>query len=545
MATFVDRFTAANDTNLHGRTPSGAPDSYDVNLGSFSIQSNAAQSGGTNSRFFIDTGMTSLIYSAIIGHGAATNDFYFRWDKAGNTGWIFHANDGQLVYYNGSTETQHATYGYNFPGNGTKYYFEFILTDTSAITVNAYNLQFSGTGWVPTSLSVSSTLNNDKTHVGFLTTTSGISLDCLRCHSGSYDYPQQGLLEARIQKGILLDHVPYIISSYDTGIPDQVDVWGNNSTYSAYYDGPSALYQLYDLWGATDGASFYEAAWKQFQILHNGYYVDSCTPDYAASGFQHFSRGPYQDWVRRSNADAYATVRYLPQRAAYAASGDCSIDGTDDPDSGRHRECAYALAAHVWAYKIGGVAASEVDVTRWGVLREWCYDWVDYWCDEVTPGVYAWSGTERQVAVFMLGLMARSLWDDYTATSDSRFQATLLKLCNFAWDEFWLPANSPYPGMLYDMNPDSTSYGSVGVQSDLNNLITAAFAKCAQLTGDSTHMDRADTLFANAALYGDYTTGGKQKNQQTTWLKDYIDWRADFSAAVPSRRSGRLLRRSA
>lgn len=536
---FVDRFTAANGTNVHGRTPSGAAGAYDVNSGSFSIESNAAQSGGTNSRFFIDTGMTSLLYSAILGHGAATNDFYFRWDKAGNTGWIFHANTGQLVYFNGTTETEHATFNYNFPGNGNRYFFEFDLTDSAEITVNAYNLQFAGSGWLYSGLNVSSTLNNDKTEVGFLTTTSGIRLDCLRC-AASYDYPNQALFEARVQKAILEDHVPFILSSFASNDPDHVQVWSESGAYGPYYDGPSGLIQLYDLWGATDGALFYEAAWKQQQILHDDYLI-STTPDYSMPGFNHFSRGPYQLWVRDAISDCYDTVRYFPARAAYSGSGDCSIDAVDIPNAGRHRECAYGLAAHVWCQKIGGVAASELDTARWGVLREWCYEWMDYWVDEVTPGVYAWDGEERQVTAFMIGLMLRSLWDDYTESGDSRFPATLLKGCNFVWDNFWLPANSPYPGLLYDFNPDSVSYGAVGVQNDLNNLITAAFAKCAQLTGDSTHLDRADTLISNLALYGAFYSS-KEKNQAITWLKDYVEWRAAFT---PVRRSGRLFRRSA
>jgi hypothetical protein len=543
--TFVERFTAANGTNLHGRTPSGAGAAFNVTSGSFSIQNNAAQSGAADSKVYINPGITDLIFSVIVRTPAATDNYiYFRWDEAADTGWFFYTVTGTLYYFNGSVSTQHATFAYGFHGNGDQYYFEIDLTDPASITIRAYNLQFSGSGWLlDTSISASSTLNNDKTSVGFGTGQSGIAFDCLRCQEGSYDYPYQGLLEARIQRGIVQNHVSFIISSYDTGIPDQVDVWGQNGTYSPYYDGPSALYQLYDLWGSTDGALFYEAAWKQFQILHDGYYISTADPDYAAQGFMHFSRGPYQDWVRRANQDAYDTVRYLPQRASYAVFENCSITGTDAV-AGMHRECAYALAAHVWANKIGGVAASEVSVARWDELRDWCYEWMDYWCDEITPGVYAWSGTERQVAAFMIGLMLRSLWDDYTVSADDRFQATLLKGCNFVWDNFWTPGNSP-PGLLYDYNPDSESFGSVGINNDLNNLITAAFAKCAQLTGNQTHMDRADTLNTHVALYGDFTSSGKQKNQATTWLKDYVDWRESFYSAPAVRRSGRLLRRSA
>lgn len=536
--TFVDRFTAADSTNIHGRTPSGAPNAYNVTAGSFSIQSNAAQSGAADSLVYIDPEITDMILSFVVGLGSATdNHLRFRWDVAGNTGWYISLNNGTLYYFDGATSTSHGTISHNLKDNGDQWYVQVDLTDPASISVLFYNLQFDGFGWQALPLTYSSSLNNDKTAVGFATSHSGIRFDCLRCQSTAFDYPYQGLLEARIQRSILQDHVPYIISSYDTGTPSRESVWGENNDYSPYYDGPSGLLQLYDLWGATDGALFYEAAWKQFQILHDDYYVTIADPDYGIPGNRSFSRGPYQLWLRMADADAYATVRYLPQRAGYHASGDCSSTSWEE-ESGLHRECAYALASIVWQNKIGGVAASEVDATRWGVLRGWCYDWVDYWCDEVTPGVYAWTETGRQVAAFMMGLMARSLWDDYTVSADARFPAALLKLCNFIWDNYW---DEGTPGLDYELNPDSPAFGLEGINNDLNGLCAAAFAKCAQLTGDQTHRDRADTLMTNVALYGSFFSG-KQKNQVTTWLKDYIDWRADFS---PVRRSGRLFRRSA
>lgn len=535
--TFVDRFTGSNGTDLHGRTPSGAGASYDVTAGSFAIQSNAAQSGAVNSNVLIDPGITDLILSVVV-RGAVY--IKFRWDENADTGWYFttRSDQGRIFYWDGSAETLHGNFNYNFTGNGDQWFFEINLTDPSSITIRPFNLQFaSGDFYENYAVTVSSSLNNDKTTVGILTPSSGSQFDNLRCQTGSYDYPHQGLHEARIQRGILEDHVPYIISSYNTGTPARGEVWSDPGEYSPYYDGPSALIQLYDLWGPVDGALFLEAGWKQFEILHDDYYITIADPDYAIPGYRCFPRGPYQIWVRLSTQDAYDTVRYLPQRAAFNPSDDCSKDAAG---GGYHRECAYALSDHVFAYKIGGVAASEVDVDRWDELREWCYEWVDFWCDEITPGVYAWTGTVKQVSAFMLGLMARSLWDDYTVSADARFPAALLKLCNFVWDNFWLPNHSP-PALEYDINPDSDDYGTVGIQNDLNNLITAAFAKCAQLTGSQVHMDRADTLFSYSVMYGDFSTGGKQKNQQTTWLKDYIDWRAEFSSV---RRSGRLLRRS-
>lgn len=539
--TFIDRFTAADSTNLHGRTPSGAPNAYNVTAGSFSVQDNEAQSGSTNSTVYIDTEETNLIFSLIVRVGAESNYIRFRWDQVANTGWEFRTADGSLYYYNGSGYTGYDSFSYSFHGNGNHYYFQFDLTNPAAITIHTYNLQFVSSGWWPfgVPLTVSSSLNNDKTSVGFSTSDSGVKFDCLRCQSAAYDYPMQGLLDARIQKAILENHVPYIILSYDTGTPVIADVYSETGVYTGYYDGWHALLKLADIYGPVDGALFLEAAIKQFQITHDGYYVAEWigTP-YGVQEWRPYSEGAYELWVRFANQDAYDTVRFFPSNALYSSTEDTSHTSATP---GLHRECALALGTHVWANKIGGVAASGLNTTRWNTLREWNYDWVNYWCDEITPGVYAWTGVEIQIAAFMCGITSRMLWYDYTVSNDSRFPAALLKLCNFIWNNFWLPGNSPYPGMLYDLNPDSPSYGAVGVNNDLNGLIAHAFAKCAQLTGDETHMNRADTLISNMALYGSFWSG-KEKNQATTWLKDYIDWRAAFS---PVRRSGRLLRRSA
>lgn len=542
--TFVDRFTDADGTNLHGRTPAGAGAAYNVVAGSWSIQGNAAQSGAANSEVLLETGITNLIYSVVVSPGSATySHVRFRWDEAGGTGWIFDLTTGNLFYWDGDEASNQVSLSYNLRDNGNQWYIEVDLRNPASISLLAYNLQFSGFGWQAAPLVASSTLNNDKTAVGIATSDSGIQFDNLRCQEGAWDYPYQGLHEARVQRGIVQEHVSYIIASYDTGTPARTEVYGENNEYSPYYDGPSALLQLYDLWGPTDGALFYEAAWKQQSILNDDYYEPN---NYAAPGYKHFSRGPYRLWGLLADQDNYDAVRYFPTNASFAASADVSKDYTigEEGAAGLHRECAYALAAHVWAHKIGGVAASELNTTRWDELREDSYDWVNYWCDEVSPGVYPWTGTGRQVAAFQIFLMARSLWDDYTVSEDSRFPAALLKLCNFVWDNFWLSGESP-PALDYDLNPDSPSYESVAPNNDLNMLGAAAYAKCAQLTGNQTHMDRADALFAGSALYGDFSSGGKQKNQQTTWLKDYIDWRAEFYAPPTVRRSGRLFRRSA
>lgn len=545
--TFVDRFTADDDTDLHGRTPTGAGASYNVTAGSFSIQGGEAQSGAADSVVYIDTGETNLLFSLLVrtGDGSNVNTIRFRWDQVSGTGWYLNTSDGAVYYYNGSSSTLHNSFSYNFHGNGNRWYYDFDLTDPEKITINVYNLQFIS-GWLTSPLVISSTLNNDKTSVGFTGNKSGVTFDCLRCQSGSYDYPYQGLMEARIQRHILEDHVPNIIALYASdNMTWREAVWAENGDYSPYYDGWYCLLTLADMWGVIDGALFLEAAWKQFQVTHDDYYTAEWigTP-YAVQGWRPYSEGAYELWTRLAIQDAYDTVRYFPSNAIYNGSGDLSIEAVDTPNVGRHRECALALSTHVFAHKIGGIAASELNESRWDELREWNYEWVDYWCDETTPGEYAWTGSERQVAGFMLGITGNALWDDYTVSSDSRFPATLLKLCNFVWDNFWKPENSPYPGLFYDLNPDSPSYGSVDVNNDLNGLLIALFAKCAQLTGNSIHMDRADTLNSHSALYGSFYRG-KQRNQAIKGFKKYVDLRAEFYAPPQVRRSGHLFRRSA
>lgn len=291
-------------------------------------------------------------------------------------------------------------------------------------------------------------------------------------------------------------------------------IWSEGGTYSWYYDWTLVGYNLANYLG---DASYATAAWKGLQVVDECYYDNGAT-DYGIPANRVFTRGPLADWLARAATHSKEIIEDLRDKPAYASD----IELIDDP--ALMRDLAYHVAAHIHAV-LAGVAPRT---TRYNTCIDWAYDHLTYFFDDL-----GWVGVDIQFSPFLVGLMARSLIEDYSTSSDVRCLPALTLACNYCWEHGWLPQ---YMGIKYDLNPDSSQVGSVpdDETSTLNNLIAPMYAWVASQTGDPTQMDRADMLFAGSAICSRGSSNGKQINQRLVWVfgdEGLFGYREDFYPA--------------
>lgn len=244
------------------------------------------------------------------------------------------------------------------------------------------------------------------------------------------------------------------------------------------------------------------ACWREYYVLKNNGSVP---------GKWNFTHGLRYHYERTGDASSKQAAILLSRNASYARD---STPTTWTIPETRSREVAYALRSYLNAELLGEPRRSRLPLIfehALGHLDIWNQHHLDdtlHLCGESESG-----GEYEGYAPFMFALTAEALmmyWSQVAA--DSRILDKISRNAAWTWTRCWVAADE---SMLYRY-PTSTS-GS----TDLNLLIAPLYAWLYLRTGDTTHRDRGDALFAGGAKYG-YMDGPKQFNQCYTYEDNYI-----------------------
>lgn len=351
--------------------------------------------------------------------------------------------------------------------------------------------------------------------------------------AGSVATPPMPMLEAfttRLESG-----TPTYITAIDDAYAQYLidggwEVVGDGPVASAFYDGPKALLETADFLGS--GHALYDdciaAAMDQFEILHDGRYIASCDPDYSEFGYSVFTEGPLALYVDHASADGYATVEGLRDHSAFSADSAFVTPAEDYPTGSYDRELAYIFLAHISAVRAGGITPRTAKMES---LFERALTYVEYWVND------DWEGSAFEIKPFFMGVMGKTLIRYYTyIDQDARIITALDGLCAYLWTNAWQGG-----GFQYNINPDSDNYPGPG-GSLLNNLIGPMFAWVGWKTGNIERIRQFELMFGQDLVNRTKFYVGKEWNQQHVLAFDGMEWRDEFYAATPVRRSGRLRR---
>jgi hypothetical protein len=321
---------------------------------------------------------------------------------------------------------------------------------------------------------------------------------------------------------ILSNHTDWVANG--NGSDGALDTISEAGTGSYYYDGTHVLHTVADYLDSISETALAAVcrtrAGQQLDVIDGAYYGPN---SYGVPGYKHFVRGPYDDYLYRDLENSKDIIENLRDLAAYGLDAQ-SLSVTIRPNSPTDentldRELAYHMAAHVYAERAG----VDPRTARYEQCLAWAYEYFDDWF--VSEG---WIGLDQQFSPQMAGLLARSLIEGQeTFGADPNLLTALIQACDYLWDETWIPASI---GMRYEQNPDAINNGGQSVVGSpvLNNLITTMYAWVAVQTGEAHYMQKADLMFAGDAINGGGFFGGKQFNQQHTWVFEYLRLREQF-----------------
>lgn len=214
--------------------------------------------------------------------------------------------------------------------------------------------------------------------------------------------------------------------------------------------------------------------------------------------------------------------RYRDERIKEGALALARRSDEGSPNPALQRETAYILNAKVKAAQLG---APEDFRTK--VLADYLMSHVDIICRH---------GSFEQPFYDGLTLEALIGWYEYTAAQgrpDHRIPPVVKKMLDWLWDNAVDKTTGKMPYQV--LTTDSYNYsGRLGAMfSDLNNLVTPAFAWYWNLTGDSTYLERGDFLFEHS--FDDSRDGfwnGKQFSQNYKASFDYVHYRSSAKPVV-------------
>lgn len=331
--------------------------------------------------------------------------------------------------------------------------------------------------------------------------------------------------------------------SFDTDLTTYTDTWvaaiddaylndqgaiqpGQAGAAGCYYDGIHVLHETAHYLGLPRTHNYYSAAYKAWICAYN---TDFGPSNWATPGWRIFSRGTLDLYRHYRSVALFDALYYHRNSAAY--SGDSSPQNDLYPlapeISSGIRELAYHLSSHINAAKGGHTPRT----TRYNTCIDWAYDWLQFGC--VDSG---WAGINMQHGPFMYGLLVRSLIEDWQTSQDARLIPALEIVCDYLWDEGWMPR---YRGFEYDLNPSSVStYGQVAVTHGgtplLNNLIGPMYAWLGLQTGNLRRIEQFDLIFGGAVVNAGGFWSGKEWCERHTWVFEGLRWRSQFYTGTRS-----------
>lgn len=266
---------------------------------------------------------------------------------------------------------------------------------------------------------------------------------------------------------------------------------------ATYYDAERVYFNIRDYTRITAWADCAAAAER---IYRDTYVLPS---NGGIPGYWNFTRGLYEDFIRKSDTNSRKAISLLTLNCAFCADTASnnaylkSVDGS--------RENAYILEAYINEARITGTlnprAATLVD-NAIGHVRSWFL---------VHDAPY--------VRPFMAALTAEALieWNDYRP--DARVLAAIQLIGNGIYPSMWLPTSQ-----AFKYTDRETSSGGEEPAPDLNLLIVPLYGYLYKETKDENWKRVGDEVF-NGGVRGAYLTQPKIFNQNYRWSASYLKWR--------------------
>lgn len=229
-----------------------------------------------------------------------------------------------------------------------------------------------------------------------------------------------------------------------------------------------------------------------------------------------FTRGLLVDYQRTNDATSKKAIVLLAQNAEIARPAD-PLALTERYAFSRN--VANTIMAYLDAQAVGEAPQAKYDayveqalghISQWFIQQLWT------------------SGDPEPFRPLQVGWTLQALIEAHTSRPDARIPPKVQLALDQLWETAWLPSQGAF--YLNSQLPTMP-------QPEANLVLAPAYAWMYRITGDTTHRDRADQIFAEGVRRGSLASA-EQFNQQYLWSLSYQDWREaaniDFSGKVAS-----------
>lgn len=262
------------------------------------------------------------------------------------------------------------------------------------------------------------------------------------------------------------------------------------------YDAEAVFYRIRDY---TNDESWNVCAERAEVVYRDNYVIAN---NGVIPGYWIFTRGLALDWLKKGDALSRSTVALISKNAAYAADYTPLSWTVDESMS---REVAYAILSYVDAESVGEAHRSRTEELVTQALGH-----IDQWFVHRTA---------EYVRPFMFSLTAEALITYHSTTNDPRVLPAIITGANWIWDNCWLPDSE-----AFKYTDRIAPSGGTEPAPDLNLMLAPIYAWLWHKTGDQTHLERADKIFAGGVAQA-WLAGAKQFNQNYRYSFDYLKWR--------------------
>jgi hypothetical protein len=281
-----------------------------------------------------------------------------------------------------------------------------------------------------------------------------------------------------------------------------VDNWGWTGD-AWFYDG-GRVYQSIDLYTAAAGHPLH-AAWQHCALTILNPYANYLVANKGnMAGYSIFTYGMAMNyWRTKSEVMKKGVIAVSTEGPQRVSCGSIDIGGI--------RENAYRSNAWMTNEMLGA--------PRWPLLQRNI--------DKLMGNLnMAAQGDTESVHPFMIGLGMDALihWYELNLAEghpDYRVLPVIKEALDGLWRNSWLPKENMFRYAPFRLPPNEGNE-----YTNLNNLVSEAYAWYWMMTGDTTERDRGDLLFAHAFDNPDgYGWSGKQFSQEFEFSFDFVRYR--------------------
>jgi len=226
-------------------------------------------------------------------------------------------------------------------------------------------------------------------------------------------------------------------------------------------------------------------------------------------GYYIFSEGLYEDYIRRGDTLSKYGIELFANYSNYADPPKNKTPLAWMVTDVSSRETAYNMRSFIKCHDMG----ITVHDTRLNQYLDIALGHLDQWFNEHTTDY---------TRPFMVGLTMKTLIMYYSEINpDPRIFPAVKMALDSLWKNFWVSGNFTD---AYKYTDVYTSTGGPATVSDLNMLVGPAYAWLYSVTGDTSYINKADTIFAGM-IKNVTQWDTKQFCQNFQWTFEYIKWR--------------------